>query len=470
MYFLIIVLWMICFWEKFVSLLPITDQTFVLLAQVPEAFLFLGVLWMQASRAPARGAFRGLGGGLDPLLLLFLGWIVLSTVIALTAAGPYAAPDTFLSLANTKAFVRFFAVFYLVSRIKWDEKKVRTVRNTILLLVAIEVVIGLLQVVLGRPALEFFSPRALADVFGREREAFVDRETEGIEIFGTFRVTISYAYLLMIGAILVMVSKVKVGPLGPRTLAALLIVMIYFSGSRIALLMTLAIYATYFVNLKLGTLSRAKIATFTLAGILLSVSLYSYVLSLDLNFERNTLGYVFSPDYIEAARNGRLGVIFIVLPQLMDNPQFFVGYGADWTFIVNNVVQAERIANFTLVATLEKTIEDVYWVALLLYYGVIGMVIFILFLMKLFRRLSEIALDHRGWIGEVAETARLLFLANIALNFVNQAFEVQINSIVLWGYAGIAIVAARQAEAHMQRKARMNRNNAAPASPLPAYA
>ena len=446
MFFLIIALWLVCFWEKLVTLLPLDDQILVIFGQAPEIFLLFGVLWLQASRSPARGSFRGLGGGLDALLAIFIGWILLSSLIAQNAAGPFASPDPFLSFINVKALIRYFAVFYLASRIVWDEKKARTIRNTILLIVAIQVVIGLLQVVFGRPALEFFAPRSLSDVFGRDREAFVDRETTGIEIFGTFRVTISYAYLLMIGAITVMVSRVRLGPIGPRGISAILLLMIFFSGSRIVLLLTAAVYFTYFVNLKIGKLSRARVLAASLAGVTVVAGLYTYALSLDLDYETGTLGYILTPDYIEAAMNGRLGVMVVILPQLMDNPQFFVGYGADWTFITSNLIQAERIANYALVATLEKTIEDVYWVALLLYYGAIGMVFFVLFLVKLYKRLSQIFDRHTGWIADMAETARMLFLVNIILNFVNQAFEVQTNSLLLWAFVGIAITAARQAE------------------------
>lgn len=452
MYFVIAAIWLVCFWEKAVTYLPFEDTTLAVLTQMPEFVIILGVLWMQGSQNAKRRNFRGIGYGLDFLLVGFLLWLALSTILANNAAGPFLNLDSFVALLNIKALIRFLAIFYLVARVDWTAEKYRKVRNAFLIVVALQAFIGVLQLVIGRPALEFFSPRTLVDVFGANRDAFVDRERDEVEIFGTFRNTISYAYLMMVGAIVVLVSKFRIGLLDHRVIAGLLLPFVFLSGSRAVFLLAAMIYLSYFVKFEIGRLSKSTIYSLALLSIVLVTSIYFYLLSLELSYKPGSFGFVFTPGYIEAAMNGRLGVMVLVLPKLMSSPQFLFGFGADKALIVDYTIQTANIANYALIVTLDKTLEDVYWVAMLLYFGLIGTAIFVLFFIKIYGRISIIAKQDAGWISEAAEIARLLLLLSIPLNFVNQAFEVQIFSLALWSMSAIAISGWRGRASDLKRR------------------
>ncbi|MEN8860721.1 hypothetical protein [Qipengyuania flava] len=439
MYFLIAAIWLVCFWEWSIGFFPISDTTRAVLTQIPEFVILIGVLAAQGKLGSSSKGFRGIGHGLDPLLLLFLFWIVISTLLTSGSSARHLAPDLLVSLLNIKALVRYITVFYLIVKIDWSVTNYMRIRSAILMVVVVQVAIGLAQLYFGKAVLEFFSPRGIEEAFGLAREAFVDRERRSLEIYGTFRNTISYAYLMMIGVIVILVAGIRFGPIGSRALALLPIAMIFASGSRIVLFLTVAIYTLYLFNLNFARASKAKVLFFSTTGALLSVATYTFILSLDLKIERDTAAFVFSKDYIEAAMNQRLGIISLVLPQLISDPQILFGFGADKYYIANYAISTTYLANYALIASLKLTLEDVYWVSLLLYFGIPGFLLFCAFLYKIYARLSYVVRTQDRWISEVAEIARLLLLLSIPLNFVNQAFEVQIFALIFWSFSAIAL-------------------------------
>ena len=439
MYFVIASIWLVCFWEWLISFLPMEDATRAVLTQVPEFVILIGALAAQGNLGSSSKGFRGIGYGLDALLLMFLAWIVVSTILATGTAERYLAPDLFLSLLNIKALIRYLAVFYIIVKIDWSLADYIKIRSAILMVVAVEAAIGLAQISFGQAALEFFSPKGIQDAFGVARDAFVDRERGDLEIYGTFRNTISFAYLMMIGTVIILVSGIRFGPVGPRLLALLPTALIFASGSRVVLFLTLAIYALYFFKLNVARISKSKVLFFSIAGAISAVAIYLFVLSLDLKIERGAVAFVFSKDYIEAAMNQRLGIITLVLPQLIYDPQILLGFGADKAYIADYAINTTYLSNYALIASLRLTLEDVYWVSLLLYFGIPGFLLFCLFLYKIYDRLSDLVRVKDSWFSEAAEIARLLLLLSIPLNFVNQAFEVQIFALVVWSLAAIAL-------------------------------
>ena len=444
MYFLIAAIWLVCFWEWLISFLPLEDVVRATLTQVPEFVILIGALAVQGKLGSSHKGFRGIGYGLDPLLLSFLAWIIISTLLTTSSAGRYLAPDLLVSLLNIKALIRYIAVFYLIVKIDWSATEYIKVRSAILIVVVVEAAIGLAQISFGQAALEFFSPRGIEDAFGVTRDTFIDRGRSSIEIYGTFRNTISFAYLMMIGAIIILVSGIRFGPIGPRILALALTTLIFASGSRVVLFLTLAIYILYFFKFNVARLSKAKVFFLSITGAFFSVATYIFILSLDLNIERGAAAFVFSRDYIEAAMNQRLGIVTLVLPQLIYDPQILFGFGADKSYIASYAINATYLTNYALIASLRLTLEDVYWVSLLLYFGIPGFLLFCVFLYKIYARLSDLVRVKDRWFSEAAEIARLLLLLSIPLNFVNQAFEVQVFALVVWSLSAIALRGAQR--------------------------
>jgi hypothetical protein len=90
------------------------------LTQLPEFVILIGVLAAQGKLGSSSKGFRGIGHGLDPLLLLFLFWIVISTLLTSGSSARHLAPDLLVSLLNIKALVRYITVFYLIVKIDWS--------------------------------------------------------------------------------------------------------------------------------------------------------------------------------------------------------------------------------------------------------------------------------------------------------------------------------------------------------------
>lgn len=435
MQFLIASIYLVAFWDFFVRWVPAPPALQAVLSQLPEMVVYAGILVAQFQRLNATGRIRVIGRGIDGALFIFIGWTLFSTLLVM--------PDgMFIPILNIKALVRYVFVFYLVATIEWNEPRYSMVRRAFYNIFLIQMVIGALQIVIGQPAIEFFSPRSLEGVFGIDRIAFADRDRSSIEVFGTFRNTISFAYLIMIGAILVLISQKKLGALPVTFTVVLALAMLLFSGSRIVLFFLLVFVFLNWSRLEVSW-KRTKKWLIAMPILIVSAALvYMYVLSMNLQIEQGSTAYVFSPDYLEGAMNQRLGIITQVLPEMLFRSEILLGLGADKEAIADYLNEILNVPNVALLVTLSKTLEDVYWVTIVLYFGIPGFVLFLVLWFKIYGAVARIVQSETGWISEAAIIAKILLLASVPLNLVNQAFEVQVFALTLWTFAAIAIKAS----------------------------
>ena len=437
MFFLIGAIFLVSFWDFLASGLPVSDATYVALTQAPEVFIFIGMLVTQGSHRLHYGSFGLIGRKIDIILVLLVAWIILSSVTTAADLRNIGSANAAISVLNIKAFLRYLSIFYVASAIKWDKQKYLKIRNCILIVFLLQVFIGALQFIIGAPALEFFGPRSVEQFLGVARTSFVERDST--EVFGTFRNTISFAYIMLIGTIIILVSNTNIGPFRPKILSIVALFLIYISGSRIVFLLASLIIVAYVFRIQIAKIRRRRMLVLISLSLFAVITSYSYILSLDLQFSPGSMGFVFSRSYIEAAMNQRLGVVSIIVPQLTKDLGFWIGLGADQNFVAKYVIQNTYIPNYALMASLYQTLEDVYWIAFLLYFGIPGLLLLLIFMRRLYSATYEIGASTNHWSVEPARIARILLLLAIPLNFVNQAFEVQIYSLPLWLFTAIAL-------------------------------
>jgi len=154
---------------------------------------------------------------------------------------------------------------------------------------------------------------------------------------------------------------------------------------------------------------------------------------------------VFSQEYREQALTNRLGLVVYILPYAFDGSISLLGYSSDISIVAAAVAEHFRLPE-ELASIFVVILDDVYWLALLLYYGFVGFTCFVLFFGKLTAlviRVYRQATD--GYSKRYALIALLLLLLAVPLNGINQTFEIRQFAYYLWLFVGVAIVAARNA-------------------------
>lgn len=161
--------------------------------------------------------------------------------------------------------------------------------------------------------------------------------------------------------------------------------------------------------------------------------------------DRHSFWFIFNAEFMEGALNSRLGIIVYIVPKILFTVQNVIGFSPDKEFFAEYIAISQLMIPQILVVLLPKVLEDVYWVAIYVYYGLIGFILWVSFLIALFRKINKSLFLLSASSKGISIVAISLILASIPLNFLNQAFETRIFSFYLWLFCGIALSMARQA-------------------------
>jgi hypothetical protein len=249
---------------------------------------------------------------------------------------------------------------------------------------------------------------------------------------------IAYGYFILVGLVVWVVQNEK-RPLRYGIGVALALLLTFLSHSRMAVFGAVLVVVMHQVAIR--GVRKTVWLTMLLLPLVAAVSL-SMGSALAENFYFLD---VFSREYREHALTNRLGLVVYILPYAFDGGITLLGYSPDLGVVATSV--AEHFSLPEVVASIFVQIfEDVYWLALLLYYGFVGFACFVLFFGKLTAlviRLYRRATD--GSAKRYALIAVLFLVLAIPLNGINQTFEIRQFAYYLWLFVGVAIVAARNA-------------------------
>ncbi len=391
-------------------------------------------MWAVALGASAlhlknHGTIRVIGRRIDRFLI---GFMVVATATILVNGADFL--DAAVSL---KALLRYIPLIYALIMLAPDNAQLARVPRVIVLAFGIQVAIGIAEWLGGQPVRSFFS---VIHAWGGYSIVGVPVEVlqfyERYDLTGTIARPMGYAYFILAGLVVWVVRNEK--RLGMYLVGvALALLVTFYAHSR------MAVFAAVLVVVMHQLAIRGVTKTMGLTLLLLPL-FAAGMLSLGSAFAENFyILDVFSSEYQEHALNQRLGLIVYMLPYVFDGGISLVGYSPDLDIVASAV--AENFELPTVLAFVFTTIvEDVYWLALLLYYGFLGFTLFVIFYGKLSLlgiRLYKRAADDSA--RQFALTAVLLLLLTIPLNGINQAFEFRQYAYYLWLFVGVAIVAAR---------------------------
>lgn len=422
-YFLVVYLPLEDFLLKWI---PVPYPVYLGLRQVSDVLILVAVAITIGTRLRSTQRFRVIGRGAD----LFLGAFVvlaLGTVVAREG-------NVLYTVLNLKALLRYVLLVYVLLNLRVERAEVYTFLWLIYVSLGIQLVVSLVQLVGPVSVDQFFFPRVrdteVADV---QFKSTAIREAEKGYIFGTMTDTISYGGFLLAGLATYVTRYIR----DRRTLfywgiVAVFLFLAYMSGSRaVTFAVVLVVGVDHYLSgdtgrfLKVGTFAFLPLA---LLGFLSGIHLT------DLHvFE------VFSAEYLRVAMTQRLGILLEVFPQFLSELRVvdvLFGLSPDRTILNRFVADMTEVP--AVLTGGVAIIEDVYWVALPVYYGLVGLTLFGGFIVLIFGQLYRIARWGKELLERrLARIALLLLVVAVPLNLIGQYFETRQFSFYLWLMVGV---------------------------------
>ena len=363
------------------------------------------------------------------------------------------------SLYNIRPFARYIVLFYLVANSSLSERKITTFLRIILGVGIFQLAAGLIQWIGGPAAFDFFLPRpstlGIAGFTKEYRLLEIGREIGSI--YGTLGDTVIYG-IFMILVFIIYLSRIRrleyLNLLG----AAVLFFFIARSYSRAATFSALlaggAWFYFHFGWKKTLQLAGATVLVF---GFLLAVVnpfnlKYVNPRKARVGLVGNVTG-VFSGDYVRIAQKQRLGALIGNVPTVLVNKPI-LGYGADQNSTIEGLNISKR--SYLLKILSKSGFKDVYWVAILCFYGLLGLGFFALIFYQLFRaalNLYKRSIRTPTVIGNSTPASRVtrqiaiimlcLVAVTVFLLFFNRTLEYRGYGFYFWLCAGLMFASDR---------------------------
>lgn len=422
----------ITFQEFILKWMPIDDVLYQLLRQVPDMLIFVLALSLFLRKFSMRGLIPIIGKKIDAPLWLFMLWAIFTLAVNLSA-------DLFVGIANIKALLRYTLLVYILLILKPSEADIRSLLKWISIAVFVQVLVGMAQFFGGIPARDFLAARHVDVGIGALMTSFTGDRFEGVnDLMGTMGDNISFGYFLLMGLAIFLFSS-RFQSVKYWFGITLIVTLIYLSGSR-AITITAILFVighqAWVCGYKKITVRIALLA-FALSPLGLVVIFGNISFSSD---EKYSFLFMFNEEYLEGSLNSRLGIVVHILPKILLDFHNIIGFSPDKMVFAGFVSDELRMIPQILIDLLPIVLEDVYWVAMYVYFGLVGIVLWILFLYRLQGFVSIIARsDCATVIHPIAGAAFFLLWASLPLNLFNQAFEARSFAFYLWLYCGLCI-------------------------------
>jgi hypothetical protein len=417
---------------------PISDQIYFYASFFSEILIYLSFLAMVIRKIFRREKF--FGSPIDKYLIAFLIFTGLSIIINQS--------PLFGSLINVRALLRYTFLFYLVVNLNFDEQRVKRILSLIIFVGIFEILIGLLQLSFGNVINPILLPRQTdIEIAGISRGfVLLQRGRELGAIFGSLGDTIYFGlFMLIVMAVyLGRIEKIKIIHLLPLLAIFLAINFSYARAVVFAVFLLILVYYRVHAG-KYRTMSRLlflSIGGFLVLTLFLNSSTiydkFTNPLKLQQNIISNLTG-IFNIDYFYRAQNQRLGALMNVPPIVIANSPL-VGFGPDEETTIEKINQGRQNVSFVSERYKAKKngFEDVYWVALLAYYGFIGLGIVVLLLIKLYSSMLRIyQRTELRLTKNLAIVGICLTSVTILLLFFYRVLEFRIFSFYFWLLLGL---------------------------------
>ena len=439
----------VAFEEFMLKFLPVSDAVYSYLRFFGEMLIYAAF-----GRMVIHKLYRGIPFVKTPLDLPIIGFYSVVLLSMLINRSPLIG-----SLYNIRPFARYIVLFYVIANSPLSERRIATLLRIILGVGIFQLTAGIVQWIGGSAAFDFFLPReSTLEVGGFTKEyRLLELGREIGSIYGTLGDTVIYGVFMII-VLIVYLSRVRrleyLNLLG----VGLLFFFIARSYSRAATFSAiLACVAWYYFQYgwkKTLRLSLTVVISFSILLAIVNPFNLEYVnpRKARVGMAGNITG-VFSGDYVRVAQKQRLGALIGNVPTVLVNKPI-LGYGADQNTTIERLNMSQR--SFLLKILSKNGFKDVYWVAILCFYGVLGLVLFALIFYRLFTaalRLYKRAVH--GYTKDIAMVMLCLVVVTVFLLFFNRALEFRGYGFYFWLCAGLMFASDSACETYRGLRIRL---------------
>ncbi|MYB92294.1 hypothetical protein F4054_19490 [Candidatus Poribacteria bacterium] len=439
----------VAFEEFILKFLPVSDTLYSYLRFVGEILIYVAF-----GKRVIHKLHRGIPFVKTAIDLPVIGFYTVVLLSILVNGSPLMG-----SLYNVRPLARYIVLFYLVVNSSLSERKIETFLRIILGIGIFQLTAGVIQWIGGPAAFDFFLPReSTLNIGGFTKEyRLLEIGREIGSVYGTLGDTVIYG-VFMILVFIIYLSRIRrleyLNLLG----AVVLFFFIARSYSRAATFSALlAGGAWYYFHFGWKKTLRLACATALAFGLLLTVVNpfnleYINPRKARVGLVGNVTG-VFSGDYVRIAQKQRLGALIGNVPTVLVNKPI-LGYGADQNSAIEGLNMSQR--SFLLKVLGKEGFKDVYWVAILCFYGVLGLVFFALIFYQLFRAafnlykrsVSTSFAGARDVISSrvtqrIANIMLCLVAVTVFLLFFNRTLEFRGYGFYFWLCAGLMFASDR---------------------------
>jgi hypothetical protein len=413
--------------------LPVSDTIYSISRFGSEAILFTILLLVLISKAlPGKIHHTSI----DIPLGILIGMGIISTM---ANGAPLVG-----GLINMKALFRYFALFYILINIYIPENKKKQLIKIIILIAFLQSLLAIYQHFVGIDTV--WMPReSTLEVAGYSKDFKVLHG--GIELgaaIGLVGHSVGLSLFLFLAAFILLVlvvNKHKIFSIYMQYFFLLTILMgIVYTYSRGSLIAVIGAVPFYLLKtkkfIKLIILGIMTILIIFILNIFSNISVGEYKKVKDeyVNPIEN-LTMVFSNEYLENASHSRLWMVTEIAPAVLSSLNIF-GYGADEDTAREKVVEKSNNSLSRLIYY--RGFEDVYWVALLIYYGIFGVSIFLFILYKIYTTSKYVYLNTSHETMKVISMSMLgIVVFTVPLTFLVRTFEFRSFSFYFFLLAGL---------------------------------
>ncbi len=444
--------WVILFLVLFVPFevvilkyLPVSDTIYSYLRFLVEVVIYLiaGLLfarYLYHKKVPP-------GTPVDKPLLIFILYAIVITVIN---NAPW-----FQAFVGLRVLLRYVPLFYVLAFITIDHLIVKRIFNSILIVAALQCVIAIYQHYFGIAS--FWYPRASDLEIGGKQVGFRLLATgfgAGRELgagIGTFGDSVFLALFLVICFTMAIAAMQRTIPLSGRIkiatgiVAAIIIISLFFTYSRGSVLVAVA-GIPLIIYLSGG---RKRLAVYLMIGLVLISPVILYGI-----FERGSssesyvnpkikytdpfanIATVFSSSYLDNTLQFSRGAVLTEIGGNLISSFKLLGYSPAQDFALEKA--ATKLFGSNMPINNLPIINDVYWVAFIIYYGLIGLAIYFFILFRMFavsRYVIKNSTDPYFRIFALALAA--LVIISIPYSLILRTFVFRSFGFYFWLIAGL---------------------------------
>ncbi len=433
----------VAFEEFILKFLPVSDALYSYLRFFGEMLIYVAF-----GKLVIHKLYRGIPFVKTAIDLPIIGFYSVVLLSMLVNGSPLIG-----SLYNIRPFARFIVLFYLIANSNLSEKRIATFLRIILGVGIFQIGAGIIQWAGGPAAFNFFLPRETTLTIGGFTKEYrlLELGREIGSVYGTLGDTVIYG-VFMILVLVIYLSRIRrleyLNLLG----AAILFFFIARSYSRAATFSALLAGGAWFY-FQYGWKKTLQLALSIamVFGILLAIVNpfnleYINPRKARVGLIGNVTG-VFSGSYVRVAQKQRLGALIGNVPTVLVNKPI-LGYGADQNTTIEKLNASQR--SFLLKILSKNGFKDVYWVAILCFYGLLGLGFFALIFYRLFRAALDL---YRKSVNTPLAVSRLtrqisiimlcLVVITAFLLFFNRTLEFRGYGFYFWLCAGLMFASDR---------------------------